>query len=425
MKNYLSNLYHFLWAFFSALFFSFPSRKMKVIGVTGTSGKSTVVDLTSNILEEAGYKIAALSSIKIKIRDKEEENLFKMTMPGRGYLQSFLKKAQDKRCRYVILEVTSEGILQHRHRFINFDTAVFTTLYPEHIERHGNFENYKAAKGKIFRATKKVHILNLDDKNVNYFLQFPAKRKIGFTISNQQMVSSFSQEKSLVIKAENTQVLPLGTKFSVSSLEFNLKLLGEFNIYNALAAICIGISQGVPLEICKRALEKISGIPGRMEIVIKKPFQVIVDYAHTPDALQKVYSILSEKSKIQNPKSKMICVLGSCGGGRDKWKRPTLGKIASQFCDEIIITNEDPYDEPPMEIIEQVFKGVTSNKQQVTRKILDRREGIKEALKLAKPQDTVIITGKGCEPWMCVENGKKIPWDDRQVVKEELRKLQK
>jgi len=239
------------------------------------------------------------------------------------------------------------------------------------------------------------------------------------------MVSSFSQEKSLVIKAENTQVLPLGTKFSVSSLEFNLKLLGEFNIYNALAAICIGISQGVPLEICKRALEKISGIPGRMEIVIKKPFQVIVDYAHTPDALQKVYSILSEKSKIQNPKSKMICVLGSCGGGRDKWKRPTLGKIASQFCDEIIITNEDPYDEPPMEIIEQVFKGVTSNKQQVTRKILDRREGIKEALKLAKPQDTVIITGKGCEPWMCVENGKKIPWDDRQVVKEGLRKLQK
>jgi len=423
MKNYLSNLYHFLWAFFSALFFSFPSRKMKVIGVTGTSGKSTVVDLTSNILEEAGYKIAALSSIKIKIRDKEEENLFKMTMPGRGYLQSFLKKAQDKRCRYVILEVTSEGILQHRHRFINFDTAVFTTLYPEHIERHGNFENYKAAKGKIFRATKKVHILNLDDKNVNYFLQFPAKRKIGFTISNQQMVSSFSQEKSLVIKAENTQVLPLGTKFSVGSLEFNLKLLGEFNIYNALAAICIGISQGVPLEICKRALEKISGIPGRMEIAIGKPFKVIVDYAHTPDALEKVYSTI--KSQISNIKSqKLVCVLGSCGGGRDKWKRPTLGKIASQFCDEIIITNEDPYDEPPMEIIEQVFKGVTSDKQQVTRKILDRREGIKEALKLAKPQDTVIITGKGCEPWMCVENGKKIPWDDRQVVKEGLRKLE-
>ena len=420
MFDLFLNLYHFLWAFLSALFSGFPSRKMKVIGVTGTSGKSTVVDLASNILEEAGYKVAVLSSIKIKVGDKEEENLFKMTMPGRGYLQSFLKKAQREGCQYAIIEVTSEGILQHRHRFIDFDTAVFTTLYPEHIERHGNFKNYRAAKGKLFQSVKKLHILNLDDKNLNYFLSFPAQRKIGFTINGWQPVNS-AQENIEVVRADNYQEHKDRIIFRVKNTEFSLNLIGKFNIHNALAAICIGISQGVSLEICQKALAKISGIPGRMEVVIKNPCKVIVDYAHTPDALEKVYKTL--KLQLTNQKSKIICVLGSCGGGRDKWKRPILGKIAHQFCDEIIITNEDPYDEPPTEIINQVFKGIPQERQKTAKQILDRREAIKEAIKLARPQDIVIITGKGCEPWMCVENGKKIPWDDRTIAKEEFEKL--
>jgi len=164
------------------------------------------------------------------------------------------------------------------------------------------------------------------------------------------------------------------------------------------------------LETCKRALEKVKAIPGRMEVVVKEPFTVIVDYAHTPQSLKKVYETFRN--------SKLICVLGSCGGGRDKWKRPVLGKIAAQYCQKIIVTNEDPYDEDPMNIINQVAEGAKGKAE----KTLDRKEAIKEALKTAKQGDVVIITGKGSEPWMCIKNGKKIPWSDREIVLDFLRK---
>ena len=177
------------------------------------------------------------------------------------------------------------------------------------------------------------------------------------------------------------------------------------------------MSQGVNLEICKKVLEAVGSIPGRMEEVISQPFKVFVDYAFTPNALEKVYQTI--RSKVKSQKSKVICVLGACGGGRDKWKRPVLGEIAAKYCDEVIVTNEDPYDENPMEIIEQIAKG-TEDK---AKKILDRREAIIKSLELAKPNDVVVITGKGCEPWICVAGGKKIPWDDREVVKEEFKKL--
>ena len=272
----------------------------------------------------------------------------------------------------------------------------------------------------MFKRTKGIHIINLDDKNAEYFLQFPSDKKISFTISK-------SGELFSAIRADNIQVFPSGLKFSVKEKEFNLKLLGKFNIYNALAAICIALSQGIGLETSKKALEKIKRIPGRMETVISEPFRVIVDYAHTPDALKKVYETLLN-FKFQNPNSKMICVLGACGGGRDKWKRPELGKIAAKNCNQIILTNEDPYDENPLRIIDAIEQGVLKLKTQnlepkTVYKVLDRRNAIKKALSLARPNDIVIITGKGSEPWMCLSRGKKIVWDDRQVVKEEMGKL--
>ncbi len=195
-------------------------------------------------------------------------------------------------------------------------------------------------------------------------------------------------------------------------------MLGEFNIYNALSAICVALSEGISLETCKSALEKIQGIPGRMEIVIEEPFKVIVDYAHTPDALEKVYET---NSKLKSQNAKLICVLGSAGGGRDKWKRPKMGEIAGKYCDEIILTNEDPYDENPLIIIDEVASGIKN--QERLEKILDRKDAIKKALSLAKSKDVVVITGKGCEPWMCITGGKKIPWDDREIVREEFKKL--
>jgi len=391
---FLIGWYHWLLSFLGAVFYRFPSRKLKVIGVTGTNGKSTTVEMVSKILEEAGYKVASLSSIKFKIGEKEWSNTLKMTMPGRFKLQRFLRQTVSSGSKYAVLEVTSEGIKQYRHKFIDFDAAVFTNLSPEHIEAHGSFENYRAAKGKLFQAAKNIHVINIDDENREYFLQFPAEKKYTYGL-NQGDINN-------------------------KDLKLKLRLIGNFNIYNALAAICVGISQGIDLGTCKLALEKIKGIPGRMELVISEPFKVFVDYAFTPNALEKVYQTLNDlKPKTYNLKPKMICVLGACGGGRDKWKRPVLGKIAAKYCDEIIITNEDPYDENPMEIINQVADGARG----MAIKILDRREAIRDALNSAKEGDVVIITGKGCEPWICVAKSKKIPWDDREIVREEFKKL--
>lgn len=408
---FLINWYHFCLAFLAAFFYRFPARKMIVIGITGTNGKSTVVDLTTRILEEAVFKVASLSSIKFKVKEKEWLNTLRMTMPGRFKIQKLLREAVNSGCQYAILEVTSEGIKQYRHKFINFGVAVLTNLSPEHIETHGSFEKYREAKAKLFQATKGIHIINLDDENADYFWEIPAREKIGYTILGKERGGG-------AVKVDNIQVLPSRLKFSVKDKEFDLQLLGGFNIYNALAAISVGLSQGVNLEICKLALEKAKGIPGRMEKVVSEPFGIFVDYAFTPNALEKVYQTLKAVGD-RRPGARMICVLGACGGGRDKWKRPVLGKIAAKYCNEVIVTNEDPYDEDPMEIINQVAGGAGEK----AKRILDRREAIREALISAQKGDTVIITGKGCEPSICLARGKRRPWDDRKVVQEELQKI--
>ncbi|MFZ3054999.1 MAG: UDP-N-acetylmuramoyl-L-alanyl-D-glutamate--2,6-diaminopimelate ligase [Minisyncoccales bacterium] len=401
----LINLYHLWMAFFAALYYGFPSRKIKVIGITGTNGKSTTLNITAKILEEAGYKVAALTSIVFKIGEKEEENKLKMTMPGRFVINSFLSEAVKAKCDYALIETTSEGVVQSRHRFIDFKTALITNLNPEHIESHGGFDNYKRAKGKFFNDVTGTHIINMDDKHAGYFASFFANDIITYGIQNQKSD----------IRGENIIATSNGSKFTVKGVEFNLKILCDFNIYNALGAIAIATSEGVSLDICKKGIEKVSQIAGRMEKVIEKPFQVFVDYAFVPVALEKVYEFVKLKT------GKLICVLGSCGGGRDKWKRPVLGELADRYGDVIIVTNEDPYDEKPEDIIDQVSVGV-KNKDKLL-KIFNRREAIRKALSLAKEGDVVVITGKGCEPWICWEDGRKEAWDDRRIVREEFDKL--
>jgi UDP-N-acetylmuramoyl-L-alanyl-D-glutamate--2,6-diaminopimelate ligase len=389
----LISIYHFILAFLGALIYGFPSKKITLIGVTGTNGKTTTTEMIAEIFEKAGKKIALLNSIRFKIGEKEEINKLRMTMPGRFFIQRFLKKAKKEGCEYAIIEVTSEGIKQHRHRFLDFKVAVFTNLAPEHIEAHGSFEKYREAKLKLFEVVKEIHVINIEDKNADYFLRTLAKKKI-----------TFGLEKG---------------DFNLKNTDIKIQIPGEFNLYNALAAFSVAKTLGIEEEIIKEALREFKGVPGRMEEVISTPFKVIVDYAFTPNALEKVYqTLINLKPKTYNLKPKIICVLGSCGGGRDRWKRPVLGELAAKYCNEIIVTNEDPYDEDPWQIIEEVAKGTNGK----ARKILDRREAIKEALKLAKEGDIVVITGKGAEPSI-VEKGKKIPWDDRKVVKEEFEKL--
>jgi len=404
--KFLLKLYYFLWALLGAIIFCFPgkSKKMKIIGVTGTSGKSTTVDLITKILEEAGEDAASISSIRFKVGKKEWANKYKMTMPGRLVIQKLLSQAKKAKCKYVVLEVTSEGIKQFRHKFINFDMAVFTNLTPEHIESHGGFDNYRNEKLKLFNNTKNIHVINFDDENAKYFLNVPAKQKISFSMNDIEKVE-LSESYSL---------------FRLNGTEFIVQLLGGFNIYNCLSAIKVAEAYGVDLEICKKALEEAKGISGRMEVISTSPIKVIVDYAHTPEQLEAVYKTFNHSAGSERGES-LICVLGSCGGGRDKWKRPVLGEIAKKYCKEIIITNEDPYDEDPMEIMSQVAKTAGPKAE----KILDRREAIEKAVALAKTGESVIITGKGSEPWMCLENGRKIPWDDRQIAREALGKTKK
>ncbi len=387
------SLYHIALAFGGALFSGFPSKKLKVIGVTGTKGKSTTLELINAGLEVAGKKTTLASSVRFKVGDRSKPNSTGNTMPGRGFLQKLMADGLKVGCEYALLEVVSEGIVQSRHRFIDFDAAAFVNLHPEHIESHGGFENYRDAKLKFFEDVERYSskkdvrfFINQDDDNANYF-----------------------------INAVDSESVVLTTKTNKE-----LKMPGDFNLQNA------GLAEAILrfLEISEKDIEKafreFAGVPGRMEILQERPFGVIVDYAHTPDSLEAVYTSVKKMFK-----GNLIGVFGSMGalgplGGRDRWKRPKMGEIAAKYCEEIILTDEDPVDEDPTQILEEIERGI-KDKHKV-KKILDRRQAIRAALDLAQRGDVVVVTGKGSEPYIRIAKGKRIPWSDVGVVKELLRK---
>ena len=433
IKNFLRKLtpkfllswYHFGWALLGVLIYRFPSKKIKVIGVTGTKGKTTTCNLITDILNYSGFKTGMMSTVNFKIGEKNWINQSKQTMLGRFKLQKMLRQMVKEKCQYAVIETSSEGILQHRHSFIDYEMAVFTNLSPEHLERHRGFENYRAAKIKLFEKVAKkrdsVGVYNLDDENVEYFLAVPVKNKYGYGTKLKIKNEKLKIDYELMIT--NCELTPQGTKFTANNVDFEMKLLGEFNIYNAAAAICLALSRGISMEKIKEALIRAKPVPGRMEVIDKgQDFTVVVDYAHEPVGLEQVYQSI----KIFHP-SKIIALLGAQGGGRDKSKRAVLGEIAGQYADYVIVTNEDPYDEPPLEIIQDVMNGVLKNSQKKLNEnvfsILDRRQAIIKALNLAQKGDSVILTGKGGEVWMCVENNRKILWDEKKIVEEELEKL--
>ena len=397
--DFFAPMYHTALAYAGAFLYGFPSHSMKVIGVTGTKGKSTTVFLISKLFEGAGEPVAAIGSLGFKIKDKEWPNNLKMTMPGRFKLQKFLAQARKAGCKHVVLEVTSEGIKQKRHLGIKFDCAVFTNLHKEHLESHGSFDNYYKAKQELFKRTENIHVLNGDDPHMKLFSDFHAKRKIFYGIDTGDM------------RAGNVQLRDGASSFEVYGTKFDINFGGRFNIYNCLAALAVGAMYGIDLPKSKPIIEKVANIKGRMEYVQKSPFSVVVDYAHTPDSLEAVYKTLKPA------KGKLICVLGAAGGGRDKWKRPEFGKIASLYCDQIILTDEDPFDENPSQILSEIRSGITNYQLPITN-ILDRREAIKAAIVSAEVGDVVVITGKGSEISMAVAGGKKIPWSDRDIVAE-------
>lgn len=438
IPSWLLDAYHKILSSLASFWYGYPTEKLIVIGVTGTNGKSTVVNLIAAILEEAGYKVGLTSTVNFKVGSWEQLNPLKMTMPGRFFLQRMLKKMVNEGFRYAVIESTSEGVLQYRHQHIHYDVMVFTNLAPEHLERHGGFENYKQAKLELFRhlerlavkfiAGKKIPrviVANGDDPHASEFLNFEVDKKYRFSFNqNFPLTASLVKRgrREFFVQADEVVINEKGSTFTVEGKNFSIPLLGKFNIENCLAAIAVAQSQGVAPEICSQALEKIKNIPGRMERIEEgQLFQVLVDYAPEPNSLKALYETIASW-----PRKKLIHVLGSTGGGRDRARRAVLGKMAGQTADVVIVTNEDPYDDDPQEIIDDVGAGALSSGKTLGYnlfKILDRRQAIRKTVSMSEPQDLVLITGKGAEQAIAVGGGRKIPWDDRRVVREELRKF--
>lgn len=433
MKKYLKTILppgvilfsHKLRAIFANLRFGFPGKKMIMIGITGTNGKTTTANLVKAILEEAGFRVGMISTVNISIAGKEEVNETKMTTLSPFRLQALLAQMVKAKCQYAIVEVTSHALIQHRVWGIPFDIAVLTNVTHEHLDYHKNMEEYKKAKALLFADLKKsyykdgvqkVIIINRDDSSFSYFNKFEADYKLRYGILGGD------------ISTKKTTYTPAYSHFYVTSpkgdKEIKLNIPGRFNVQNALAAIAIGLSQGIPLEICRKGLAKVKLVPGRVEkIDAGQPFTVIVDYAHTPDALKKLYETLSSLRP-----NRIIAVLGACGD-RDQSKRPILGALAARIADIVFVTNEDPYTEDPQKIIDEVASGVPKGRKNKNLKlgrdyfkILDRGEALKKALLSAGPGDLVIVTGKGAE--QCIVVGEeKVPWDDRKIIKKILSEL--
>jgi UDP-N-acetylmuramoyl-L-alanyl-D-glutamate--2,6-diaminopimelate ligase len=399
----LNPSYHYTLALLGAIVYRFPSKKLTVIAVTGTKGKSSTVEMLNAIFEAAGKKTAVLGTIRFKIGDHSRPNKFKMTVPGRFFIQKFLRQAVNATCDVAIIELSSEAAKQFRHKFVYLDALVFTNLSPEHIESHGSFEKYREAKLALTESlrnnlkTRSMIVANVDDKESGTFLNAGAREKYTFSIKDAGMY----------------EIKPDGISFTFKNTRIESPLRGMFNIYNCLGAATCADAFGIPVDDIKKGLENLSIIKGRVEFVkLGQDFDVVVDYAHTSGSLTELYKTFDTQKK--------ICVLGNTGGGRDKWKRPEMARVADTFCDEIILTNEDPYDEAPDKILEDMLPGF---KLHVPDIIMNRREAIAEAISRARSGDAVLITGKGTDPFIMIAHNKKIPWSDYEVAKEELEKL--
>ena len=403
--------YHYLMTFLGAVIYRFPSRKIHVVGVTGTKGKSSTTEFVNAILEEAGFKTALSNTIRFKIGNETKPNMYKMSMPGRFFMQKFLRDALNERCTHAVIEVTSEGAKQFRNKFIDLDALIFTNIAPEHIESHGSFENYIKAKVSIATELeksckkRKVVVVNTDDKEAYRFLEKKIDEKYTYGL----------------VDAEPYIANEEGISFTYKGTKINSEIKGLFNIYNMLGAATYADVFGVEKETIAKALGKLKELKGRVQHVkVGQNFDVVVDYAHTADSLKALYEAF--------PNQKKICLLGSTGGGRDKWKRPEMGKIADAFCDYIILADEDPYDEDSLEIIEGVQSGI---KEKTCEVILARNLAIEKAIELGYEWDSkgekvaVLITGKGTDPYIMGPDGSKVPWSDAKVAEATLLKNSK
>jgi UDP-N-acetylmuramoyl-L-alanyl-D-glutamate--2,6-diaminopimelate ligase len=415
-RHPLRLFYHKIKGFIAALINFYPASKLIVIGVTGTNGKTTTVNLITNILTHAGNKVGMASTINFQVGDEKWVNTTKQSTASPFFLQKLLKRMVNEGCKYAVIEVTSHAITQSRVYGINFDIAVITNVTPDHIEYHGSFNAYLNEKGKLFKYVsrgkrkfdiQKTLVMNFEDKYYSYFNQFVADMKITYGI------------KSGTIFAEKVVKKPEGSDFLLrvpnNAIAINLKLPGEYNIYNSLAAASVALALHVPLQTIKEGLENSTLVSGRFDHVnVGQNFSIIVDYAHTPESLESLFKLYKSLTK-----GNLYVVFGATGGGRDKAKRPKMGEIADYFADYIILTDDDPYEEDEMKIIDQISEGIKRKEGNRFWKIPNRREALRLALTMAKEGDCVVVAGKGCEEIMIVR-GKKVLWNDKKVITELL-----
>ncbi len=367
----------------------YPARKLIVIGVTGTDGKTTTCHLIYEILKKAGLKVAMLSTVAGYIGGEEIDTGFHVTTPDARFLQPFIKRVVDAGMTHLILETTSHGLDQHRVLGCNIKIAVITNITHEHLDYHKTMANYIAAKAKILRGAR-VAVLNQDD---------PATAGLSSRVNRL------------------TKIVPF-TKWSDSRR--SLALAGDYNRYNIAAAAAVVKELGVSIKELE-VINNFTGIPGRMEeIKLGQNFRAIVDFAHTPNALEQVLSTL-KNSKFEFRNSKLILVFG-CAGLRDKSKRPLMGQIAVKYADKIIITAEDPRTEKLDDIYKGIIGSLSNEQCAMSIRVDDRQQAINKAVKLAKKGDIVIVTGKGHEKSMCF--GKtEFPWSDREAVEKAIKML--
>lgn len=389
-----------------------PARGMKVIGVTGTNGKTTTVSYINEILKEAGLKTAMFSTAQIEIVGETKPNELNATIPNTGMLMGFFRSAKRAKVDYVLIEATSHALKQHKLDTIPFTAAVMTNLTQDHLDYHRSMEEYAATKGMLFARVPKFIVLNRDDDWFDFFNRYPASvQKINYGVHPE--AEAHIEHVKLYKKGSEAKLVI----DKLTTIELATALPGKYNIYNMTAAVSLAYLLGIDLSHIVEGAANLEAVPGRFERVAEGlDYEVVVDYAHTPDGLEKLLEAARAITR-----NRIILVLG-CTGDRDKVKRPIMGEIAARLADRIMLTDEENYTEDPKAIRDMIYQGIqAAGGSGKTTEIADRREAIKKALKIASKGDMVLLTGLGHEQFRILD-GERVPWNDADVVRELLAK---
>ena len=397
-------------AFIAANYYDNPSQKIKLVGVTGTNGKTTIASLLYQMFKNAGYKVGLLSTVKIMVDETEYKATH--TTPDSITINRFLNEMIEVGCEFCFMEVSAHGIHQKRTEALEFTGGIFTNLSHDHLDYHSSFAEYRDVKKVFFDQLPKsaFAITNIDDKNGAIMLQNTKAKRVTYALK------SYADYKAQILENQFTGLL-----LKLNNNEVWSKLIGSFNAYNLLAIFATAIELGVEENEALRLLSTLESVSGRFQYIISKGrITAIVDYAHTPDALENVLNTIEN---IRTKNEQLITVVG-CGGDRDKTKRPVMAQIASSLSDKVIFTSDNPRTENPESIIEEMEKGVEPQNFKKTMSISDRKQAIKTACQLANENDIILIAGKGHETYQEI-NGVRYDFDDMFIVKEMLNQLNK